>query len=319
MVLRERIFEVSFARAYASEMGPGGDTAVESAILASLQDLLQALELQPTGADVFRVTSERGRFDDRVYGGQLLAQALFAASATVTGKDPQSLHAAFVEAAVPGRPVDLAVDRVRDGRSTSTRRVTALQDDRPRLVAIVSFHANVSGPDLAGGMPSVPPPESLPRLQDWAQQVADEWSEQARGWIELPPPLEIRMGEALTFLGGPSARGTRSHWMRVPSDVGNDRALHAALLTYASDFFLMDMVFRAHPDGTGPGRFTAFSVDHAIWLHRPARFDRWHLHTQEALAIVSDRGLARGEIHDTDGHLVATVMQEVLVRPVRAR
>jgi acyl-CoA thioesterase II len=292
---------------------------VESAILASLDELLGALDLRPIGDDMFTVPSEVGRFVDRVYGGQLLAQALVAASATIDGKDPQSLHAAFVEAGTPGRPVDLAVERVRDGRSMSTRRVTVLQEDRPRLVAIVSFHANVPGPDLTSPIPEVPPPEAFPLLQDWAGQVPAEWSAQARGWIERPPPLEMRLGEALTFLGGSSATGARSHWMRVPCDVGDDPALHAALLIYASDFFLMDMVFRAHPDGAGPGRFTAFSVDHAIWLHRPVRFDRWHLHTQEALAIVGDRGLARGEIHDSDGHLVATVMQEVLVRPMATR
>jgi acyl-CoA thioesterase-2 len=102
--------------------------------------------------------------------------------------------------------------------------------------------------------------------------------------------------------------------MRAPRSIEGDNALNAALLTYASDFFLMDMVFRAHPDQDGNGRFTAFSVDHAIWFHRPTRFDRWHLHTQEALVIAGDRGLARGAIHDADGHLVATVIQEVLVR-----
>jgi acyl-CoA thioesterase-2 len=297
-----------------SHVPAGDDSLIEKSVMTSLLGLLEALQQEQVGDDVFRVPSEPGRHVDRIYGGQLLAQALIAASATVSGKDPHSLHAAFVEVGDPSSPVELAVDRVRDGRSLSTRRVTVLQEDRPRLVAIVSFHTNAGGPDVSGSIPAVPRPEELPLLQHWADAVPPQWREQGRSWIDRPLPLEVRMGEPPTFLGGSSARGTRSHWMRLPRDIGDDRALHAALIAYASDFFLMDVVFRAHPDGAGPGRFAGFSLDHAVWLHRPTRFDRWHLHTQESLAIVGDRGLARGAIHDSDGHLVATVMQEVLVR-----
>jgi acyl-CoA thioesterase-2 len=289
---------------------------LETAIHASLDGLLQALDLRPVGDDRFQVPSEPGRLFDRVYGGQLLAQALIAASATVAGKDPHSLHAVFVAGGAPDQSVELAVERVRDGRSVSTRRVTVFQADRPVLVAIASFHENPAGPDVGGAIPATPPPEDVPLLQHWAQHRPDE-AGHARSWIERPPPLEMRIGEAPTFLGGAPANGTRSHWMRIPRRVGDDPALHAALLTYASDFFLMDMVFRAHPDGVG--RFAGYSLDHAIWLHRPTRFDQWHLHTQESLAIVGDRGLARGAIHDATGNLVASVMQEVLVRPLPGR
>jgi acyl-CoA thioesterase-2 len=103
--------------------------------------------------------------------------------------------------------------------------------------------------------------------------------------------------------------------MRLPSHVGDDPLLHTALLAYASDYLLLDMAMRSHPETATPTRFTAFSLDHAIWLHRPVRFDRWHLHTQETISISGHRGLVRGAIHDADGHLVATAMQEVLVRP----
>ena len=102
--------------------------------------------------------------------------------------------------------------------------------------------------------------------------------------------------------------------MRLPRRVSDDPLLHYALLAYGSDFFLMDMVFRLHPQELGPGRANGFSLDHAIWFHRPVRFDAWHLHTQEAVALVGDRGLARGTIHDTDGRCVASVVQEVLLR-----
>jgi acyl-CoA thioesterase-2 len=103
--------------------------------------------------------------------------------------------------------------------------------------------------------------------------------------------------------------------MRLPRAVGDDPVLHAALLAYASDYLLLDMAFRSHPEGGASTQFTGFSLDHALWFHRPVRFDRWHLHTQETLAISGHRGLVRGAVHDTDGHLVATAVQEVLIRP----
>ena len=134
-------------------------------------------------------------------------------------------------------------------------------------------------------------------------------------WVDRPPPLDLRISEAPNFMGGPAVHGTRSHWMRLPRDVGDEPVLHAALLAYASDYLLLDMAFRSHPEPVEPGQIMGFSLDHAIWFHRPVRFERWHLHTQETMAISGHRGLVRGTIHDPDGHAVATVMQEVLVRP----
>lgn len=293
-----------------------GDEALEQAIVAALDGLLRALDVEPVGDDRFRADGEPARFD-RVFGGQIVAQALVAASATVPGKAPHSLHAYFVEGGAPEQPVDLAVDRVRDGRSMSTRRVTVRQDDRPLLVAGVSFHTNPTGPERADAPPRVRSPGELPRLQDWARDAPPELRAHARTWVEHPPPLELRMGEAPTFLGGRPAEGTRSHWMRLPRGVGDDPLLHAALLAYASDYFLLDMAFRSYPGGVVPTPVTGTSLDHALWLHRPVRFDRWHLHTQQTLVVSGQRGLVRGAIHDDDGHLAATVVQEVLVRPTR--
>jgi len=294
------------------------DPPLGPAILASLDGLLRVLDLQRLGDDRFMAPSEPAGESAHVYGGQLLAQALVAAAATVTGKAPHALHAAFVKAGAPGRPLELAVDRVRDGRSISTRQVTVLEEGRPLLVALVSFHDNGTEPDLASSAPGVAPPEDMPLLQHWARELVPEQRPYGRHWIERPPPIEFRIEEAPAFLGGHSASTARSHWMRLPRGVGDDPPLHTALLAYASDFFLMDMIFRSHPAGAGPGRSNGLSLDHAIWFHRPVRFDRWHLYTQEALAIVGDRGLARGAIHDADGRLAATVMQEILVRPVPA-
>jgi acyl-CoA thioesterase II len=290
------------------------DASLEQRLVASLDGLLPALELESVGGDRFRVVGEPGRFG-RVFGGQTVAQALLAASATVTGKEVHSLHAYFVQAGTPEQPLDVTVDRVRDGRSMSTRRVTVAQGERPLLIAMASFHANGTGPELADPPPDVPGPDQLPVLQDLVGQLPPELRQHVVSWIDHPPPIEVRMDEPPTFLGGTRAQGTRSHWMRLPRGVGDDPVLHTALLAYASDYFLLDMAFRAYPGPVAPEAVAAVSLDHTLWFHRPVRFDRWHLHTQETIAISGHRALVRGAIHDADGHLVASAVQEVLVRP----
>ncbi|WP_063747973.1 acyl-CoA thioesterase [Pseudofrankia inefficax] len=293
------------------------------AMLDALDGLLRALEPEQLAEDRSQVPPDTVSTAGRVYGGQLLAQALIAAGRSVTGKAPHSLHASFVRAGTPGRPLELATDRVRDGRSMATRQVTVTEDGKPLLVAIAAFHGADPGPGAAVSAPAVPPPDELPGLQQWAAELPADLREYGRHWIERPPPIEFRMAEAPSFLGGPragmAASASRSHWMRLPRSVGDDPLLHLALLAYASDFLLMDMIFRGHPGAAGPGRCNGLSLDHAIWFHRPTRFDQWHLHTQEAVTIVGNRGLVRGAIHDADGQLVATVMQEVLVIPEATR
>ena len=287
---------------------------LDQAIGASLDSLLAALTLEPLGDDRFRATSEHGRFN-RLFGGQQLGQAVMAASATVEGKDPHSLHAYFVEGGVPEQPIDLVVDRVRDGRSMATRRVTLLQGARTLLTAIASFHTNPSGPEMPSVRPDAPHPDELPRVQDWVHQMPEERRPFGMTWVDVPPPLDMRIGEPPTFLGGAQAEGDRPHWMKVPRPVGDDPALHAALLAYASDYFLLDMVFRTHPEEIEHGTWSGSSLDHSVWIHRPVRFDHWHLHNQRTLGIVGHRGLVQGTLHDEHGRLVATVMQEVLARP----
>ncbi|MBX6387763.1 MAG: thioesterase family protein [Frankia sp.] len=306
------------------------DPALRQAILGSLDGLLAAFDLEPqaegggpgpaaTRVDRFRVRSEPARFH-RVFGGQSLGQALVAAAATVDGKAPSSLHASFVQAGRPGVDVELVVERVRDGRSLATRRVSVQQGERVLLVAIASFHANGPGPEAApAALPAdTAEPELLPLLQDWAAKAPPHLAPHARPWIDQPPPLELRLAEPVVFMGGQPAAGPRTHWMRLPREVGDDPRLHAALLTYASDYFMLDMAFRSYPEGATPDYAGAASLDHAIWLHRPVRFDRWHRHTLQTVAVSGHRGLVRGSIHDADGALVASVTQEVLVRPMEA-
>jgi acyl-CoA thioesterase II len=175
--------------------------ALDGAILAALDGLLRALELKPLGGDRFRMDNEPGRFG-RIFGGQLIAQALLAANTTVAAKPPHSLHAYFVATGASDQPLELAVERVRDGRSMSTRLVTVSQERRTLLTAMVSFHDNPPQPELADAAPSAPAPEDLPRLQDWAAQAPSELQDGAGSWIRNPPPLHLRIGEPTYFLGG---------------------------------------------------------------------------------------------------------------------
>jgi acyl-CoA thioesterase-2 len=292
------------------------DETLRSALLASLEDARRSLRLEALGDDRFRAGSEGSRFG-QAFGGQLVAQALLAAALTVDGKEPASLHAYFAEAGDLSQPLELAVGRARDGRSMSTRRVDITQGERSVLVVIASFHANTTDPELSEPMPAAPPPEDVPTLQHWVRSLPPEQQILRHGWLDHPPPLEMRIGEPPSFMGDPIGTGPRSHWMRLPGPIDDDPLLHTTLLTYASDYLLLDMAFRAHPQRTSPLSLRGTSLDHTVWFHRPVRFDRWHLYTQEALAISGDRGLVRGMVHDQEGHLVATTMQEVLVRPAR--
>jgi acyl-CoA thioesterase-2 len=288
-------------------------------ILTSLDGLLHALELSPVGGDRFVAPAEPDRFT-RVFGGQTIAQALLAAGQTVDGPAaqrvaPHSLHAYFVQAGVADHPVEVAVERVRDGRSMVTRRSTVMQGDRTLLVALASFHDNPDEPVLVEEAPVAPAPHEVPLLQDWLEDLPPALAGHGRAWVDHPPPLDLRIGEAPTFLGGTPTDGARAHWMRLPRDVGDDALLHTVLLAYATDYLLLDMALRSYPDELTPGAYATVSVDHSLWFHRPVRFDRWHLHTQETVALTGHRGLVRGAVHDEDGRRVATVMQEVLVRP----
>lgn len=294
------------------------------AFLAGLEELLAALDPEPAGDHRFRFAPDAARRPDRVYGGQLLAQAVVAAAATTPGKVPLSLHASFVRAGTPGQPLDAVVDPVRDGRTIATRQVTLAQNGKAVLTALVSAHpgGEPDGTALDSGGPEavpLPPPEETPLLQDWVAGLPDDLGGYGRHWIDRPPPVEIRMTEAPCFLGGTPAGHTRSHWMRAPRDLGPDPVLNAAFLAYASDFLLMDMVFHAHPATGGPGRCNGLSLDHSLWFHRPVTFGQWHRHTQEASSVTGQRGLTRGAIHDAGGRLAATAAQEVLVLPAGDR
>jgi len=271
--------------------------------------------LEPVGDNRFRATNERNRFG-RIFGGQLLAQAIYAASASVEDHMPHSLHAYFVQTGDSNVPVDIRVGHVRDGRSMATRQVSVAQGDRTLLTALASFHTNLAEPELTQRLPDVPPPEDVPLLQHWVHQVPPGMRTNAQTWIDVPPAVEMRIAEPTNFLGGRQTPGPRSHWMRLPREIDDDPALHSAMLAYASDYLMLDMALRNHPEPTDYASVAAVSLDHAIWLHRPVRFDEWHLYTQETGAIVGHRATIRGTIRDAAGRVVASTAQEVLIRSI---
>lgn len=294
-------------------MSAADEASLRRAIDASLDGLLAALTLESLGEDRFRAPNEPDRFG-RIFGGQLIGQTMMAAGATVVDQLPHSIHANFVSTGDSTKPVELLVDRVRDGRSMSTRRVTIAQAGRTLLVATVSFHAEPAASDVQD--PSEPggDPEAIPRLQDWAARTPPHLRSAARSWIDTPPPLDMRIGEPTYFLGGTHESGPRSHWMRTPRPIGADPLLHRAVLVYASDYFLLDMAFRGHPTRLPISGIFGISLDHSVWLHAPVHVDDWHAHTQELVTVSGQRGLVRGLIHDRRGRLVASTTQEVLVR-----
>ncbi|MEB3034385.1 acyl-CoA thioesterase [[Mycobacterium] nativiensis] len=287
---------------------------LEKATLSALDEVQQVLTLRLTGTDRFQAGNEPSRFG-RLFGGQLVAQAISAAAGTITGFAPHSIHASFLRPGQPTAPLDITVDRTRDGRTMSIRQVTVQQDGRTLLTATVSFDANPEIADDATVAVAAPAPETLPLLQHWAQQAPPELAGPASTWIDRPAPLEMRIAEAPIFLGGAQAPGQRAHWMRLPRAIDGGPQEHAVLLAYASDYLLVDTAVRAHPHRVGYGTHMGLTLDHSIWLHRPVRFDQWHLYTQQTVGGGGDRALVHGTIVDVSGRHVASTAQEVLIRP----
>ncbi|BBX24699.1 acyl-CoA thioesterase II [Mycolicibacter terrae] len=304
------------ATAQSDFSGPlrGSGSPLERGTLGALDELLQVLTPQPVGADRFRAGNEAVRFG-RIFGGQLVAQAMAAAAATVAELIPHSIHASFLRLGDFTAPLDIIVERTRDGRSMSVRHVVIEQDGNALVTATVSFDANAASADVHTAAGPATPPESVPLLQHWAQYARAGLAGPGRTWIDRPPPLEMRIGEAPIFLGGAQAPGQRTHWIRLPRTVDAGPQEHAALLAYASDYLLVDMALRSHPQRVGYATHRGLTLDHTIWLHRPVQFDRWHCYTLQTVAVGGHRALVQGTIVDAAGRHVASTAQEVLVRP----
>jgi acyl-CoA thioesterase-2 len=250
-----------------------------------------------------------------VFGGQVAGQALVAAGRTVPPDRPvHSLHAYFIRPGDPAVPLIYTVDRVRDGRSFTTRRVSAIQHGKTIFVLSASFHHPEPGLDHAATMPKVPPPESV--------RSSSERLAEALGLEDVPEhfrdsAIDVRAIGPLSVEAekDPSLRTTRNLvWLRVNGELPDDPLLHVCLMTYASDLTLLDTVLIAHGESWYSGRVSGASLDHAMWFHRPFRADQWLLYAQESPSASGARGLAWGQVYTQAGELVVSVVQEGMVR-----
>jgi len=267
-------------------------------------DLIRLLDLEKVEENIFRGQNPAdGAF--RVFGGQVLAQALVAAARTAPpGRACHSLHAYFLRAGDPAIPILYEVDRSRDGGSFSVRRVVAIQHGAQIFILAASFQKEETGFEHQAAMPDVPPPEALEAPKD-DPLLAALW--RAR-------PFQFRPVIPRGLADRPARPALDHVWFRVPPPLAGDPVLHQAFLAYASDMWLLDTALLPH----GKGLFSDLqvaSLDHAMWFHRPFRADDWMLYSQDSPAAGGARGFARGMIFARDGALVASVAQEGLIRP----
>jgi acyl-CoA thioesterase-2 len=281
----------------------------------ALDDLVRLLDLEQIEVDIFRGVSPPTSAQ-RVFGGQVAGQALVAAGRTVPADRPvHSLHAYFIRPGDPKVPIVYTVDRVRDGRSFTTRRVSAVQHGKAIFTLSASFHFPEAGLDHQATMPEAPAPETLPTLFERTRLQAPENNPMRR----MPRPLDLRYVEDPSWAWQSTERREprAKVWMRADGRLPDDPLLHVCVLTYASDMALLDAVVRPHGVAMGTGELLVASLDHAMWFHRPFRADEWWLYDSESPSASDSRGLASGRIWSRDGRHLVTVMQEGLLRVVR--
>jgi acyl-CoA thioesterase-2 len=283
----------------------------------SLIDLISILDIEPIEVDIFRGQSPATQWQ-RVFGGQVIGQALVAACRTVEGRLPHSLHCYFILPGDPKIPIIYQVERLRDGKSYSTRRVTAIQHGAAIFSIMVSFHVDEPGPfDHQDKMPDVPAPEKLTQEEFSKQQILTQLPEFIRRYNESDRPIELRPVEFGRYLGQKIEDGRIHVWIRTVAKLSDDPALHMCALAYASDFSLLDAAMARYGRTLFDERMMAASLDHAMWFHRPFRADEWLLYAQDSPSAQHGRGLARGLIFKQDGTLVASVAQEGSLRERR--
>ncbi|TDP97122.1 acyl-CoA thioesterase-2 [Labedaea rhizosphaerae] len=283
---------------------------------AVLDGLVTLLDLERIEEDIYRGVSPSGS-PVRVFGGQVAGQALVAAGRTVPAdRRVHSLHAYFIRGGDPSVPIVYEVDRIRDGRSFTTRRVVAVQHGKAIFSLSASFQVDEPGIEHEAAMPAgVPEPESLPTR---AEIVAD-YQERLGAFAKRPQPIDVRYVTEPPWIS--RERGPREArnqvWMRADGVLPDDQLLHVCVLTYASDMTLLDAVLAKHGVYWGMDKVLGASLDHALWFHRPFRADEWVLYDCESPTASGARGLATGRFFTREGHLVATVVQEGLLRVVK--
>ena len=280
----------------------------------ALAMLLDLLDLETLEQNLFRSTGEVKGWQ-RVYGGQVLGQALVAAIRTV---DPErhvhSMHAYFLLGGDPKAPIVYEVERIRDGGSFTTRRVKAIQHGRAIFTMSASFHKDEDGLTHQDPMPDVPPPESLPSQDELYAKLSARLPANMQSYFSRERPIEMRPVDATRYETREPLPPRQCTWMRANGRMPDDLKLHQCALAYASDFTLLDTALIAHGKLIFDTDIQLASLDHAMWLHRPFRMDDWLLYVQDSPTAGGSRGFCRGSVYTRDGTLVASTTQEGLMR-----
>jgi len=280
-----------------------------------VRELLDLLDLEPLEVNIYR-----GRNRDigtgRVFGGQVLAQALVAARRTVDApREAHSLHGYFILPGDLAAPIVYFVDRLRDGASFSTRQVTAIQHGRAIFSLSASFHIAETGYEHQASMPDVPPPEELANELDLIRGMADRIPESLRKILTQDRPIDFRPVAPLDPFQPEKRAPVRHLWLRAIEKLPDEPLIHQAVLAYASDYGLLGTALLPHGVAPRSPALQLATLDHAFWAHRPFRADEWLLYAMDSPAAAGARGFTRGAFYTRDGTLVASVAQEGLMRP----
>ncbi|ODS01153.1 acyl-CoA thioesterase II [Methyloceanibacter methanicus] len=282
---------------------------------AAVDQLLSILDLEPLEHNLYRGLSPQIGWQ-RVFGGQVIGQALVAAQQTVEDRGAHSLHAYFLRAGDPAVPIIYEVDRIRDGRSFSTRRVVAIQHGQAILSMAASFHRDEPGLTHQMAMPDVPPPEDVPSEAAVVAAFMDRLPPQAKAYWQAERPIEMRPVDVTRYLTPQKREASQLIWIRANGALADDPALHQCVLAYASDFTLLDTALVAHGRFVFDPELMLASLDHALWFHQPFRADEWLLYAQDSPFSGGARAFCRGIFYTRDGRLVASTAQEGLVREI---
>lgn len=281
----------------------------------AMQELLEILDLEQIEHNLYRGRSHKVGWQ-RVFGGQVIGQALVAAQRTVVEERlVHSLHCYFMRPGDPSVPIVYQVDRLRDGGSFTTRRVTAIQHGHAIFSLECSFQIEEEGLEHQMPMPfDVPPPEKLRSQFELLEETGHEVPETVRKFWARERPLEIKPVNIEHYTSREKLPPRQNVWVRVNGAVPDDRRLQAAILAYLSDMTLLDTSTFAHGRIGFDPEIQMASLDHAMWFHRPHRLDDWLLYTQDSPNTIGSRGFSRGFLYARDGSLVASTAQEGLVR-----
>lgn len=278
----------------------------------ALSDLIDLLELEAIEVNIFRGKNiDETRL--RVFGGQVAAQSLVAAGRTVDRGRVHSLHSYFLRPGDPTTPILYEVDRIRDGRSFTTRRVVAIQHGQAIFNLQCSFHVD-EDPGLVhqAVMPHVPRPESLPAVPERLVPHLDRLPNWFR--LDRPRPIDQRYIGDLPWLPTETGEKRQRLWIRADGELPDDPLLHAAVVTYASDMSAIDSILMPHEVHWEDGSAMVVSLDHCMWFHRQVKADDWLLVDQDSPNAYGTRGVARGLMFNGAGELVVSLVQEGLVR-----